>query len=86
MMGTVDGIQKKIITNISVFMSHDFSKLMQQLANEAKEGLFSTKGEAVQRRDQLIKSPTEPAPAIESLPEDSAPTDVDSEGAAVEAD
>ena len=54
MMGTVAGEPSKIITNISCIMSHDFSKLMQQLLKEANEGAFKTKKQAVLRRDQLI--------------------------------
>ena len=58
---------------------------MQQLLDEAKEGKFATKGEAVQRRDQLLgeaavqavpaqgSAPTDPAaPAEESSPADPA--------------
>ena len=54
MMGTVTGEPKKIVTNVSVQMSHDFSKIMQQILGEANEGRFATKGEPVQRRDQLV--------------------------------
>ena len=62
MMGTVAGHPKKIVTNVSVQMSHDFSKIMQQLLKEANEGRFATKSEAVKRRDHLVEqSPAAPA-------------------------
>ncbi len=57
---------------------------MQQMLQEAREGRFATKGDAVKRRDQLVgeaapqavpadeSAPTEPAaPAEESAPADS---------------
>ena len=54
MMGTVGDEPKKIVTNISVQMSHHFTTIMQQLLKEANEGRFATKNEAVQRRDHLL--------------------------------
>ena len=66
MMGTVGGEPTKIITNISCIMSHDFSNLMQQLLKEANEGAFKTKKQAVLRRDQLIASKTQAAPAADT--------------------
>ena len=57
-MGTVNGDTdtKKFIVNTSVGMSHDFSTLMQGLLKEAKAGRFSTRGDAVRRRDELVKN------------------------------
>ena len=55
------------MTNVSVQMSHSFSKIMQQMLQEAKEGRFATKGDAVKRRDQLVGEATPQAePAEES--------------------
>ena len=78
-MATVAGEPKTFVTNVSVQMSHDFSKIMQQMLQEAKEGRFATKGDAVKRRDQLVEGfaapqavPTDEsqaAPAEESAPE-----------------
>ena len=80
-MATVAGEPKTFVTNVSVQMSHSFSKIMQQMLQEAKGGRFATKGGAVKRRDQLVgetaaqavpadeSAPTEPAaPAEESAP------------------
>ena len=53
-MGTVGGEPKKIITNISVTMSHDFVNIMAILHGDAKAGRFSTKGDAVHKRDEII--------------------------------
>ena len=69
MMGTVDGISKKIITNISVTMSHNFADLMAILQAEARDGRFSTKADAVRKRDELIKA----KPADEVQAETAAP-------------
>ena len=63
MMGSVDGEPKKIIANISVGMSFQFSSHMQTLLSEAKSGAFSTKGDAVRRRDELILTPAATAVA-----------------------
>ena len=42
---------------------------MQQMLQEAKEGRFATKGDAVKRRDQLVGEATPQAePAEESEP------------------
>ena len=57
MMGTVAGEPKKIITNISCVMSHMFIELMKKLLQEANEGAFTTKGQAVLRRDDLLTTP-----------------------------
>ena len=54
MMGTFAGEPKTFVTNVSVQMSHDFSNIMQQLLQEANEGKFDNKGEAVRRRDHLV--------------------------------
>ena len=53
-MGTVGGQPKTFITNVSVAMSHDFCKLMMQILQEANENKFATKGDIVQRRDELV--------------------------------
>ena len=69
LMGTVNGDTdgKQIITNTSVAMSHDFSAIMQGLLKEAKAGHFKTRGDAVRRRDELIKA-APAATAKEALP------------------
>ena len=73
-MATVAGEPKTFVTNVSVQMSHSFSKIMQQMLQEAKGGMFATKGDAVKRRDQLVgeaaPQAAEPqaAPAEESTP------------------
>ena len=59
-MGTVADQPKTFITNVSVSMSHDFCKLMMQILQEANENKFATKGEIVQRRDELVAE-TSPA-------------------------
>ena len=64
MMGTVNGLPKKIVTNISVQMSHDFVKIMNYLLEEAKAGKFATKGEAVKRRNEMLAA--QPAAPAES--------------------
>ena len=56
MMGTVAGEPKKIITNISVTMSHDFVNLMAILHGDANAGRLRTKGDAVHKRDELINA------------------------------
>ena len=60
LMGTVADQPKTFITNVSVTMSHDFCRLMQQILKEANENKFTTKGEIVQRRDELVAE-TSPA-------------------------
>ena len=81
MLGTVGGHPKQIVTNVSVQMSHNFSKIMQQLLQEANEGRFATKSEAVQRRDNILK--TQPAAPADSgttaapEPASQAPTEPD---------
>ncbi len=76
-MATVADEPKTFVTNVSVQMSHSFSKIMQQMLQEAKEGRFATKGDAVKRRDQLVgeaapqavtTAESQAAPAIESTP------------------
>ena len=43
-------------------MNGDFCKLMEIIKKEAEAGAFSTKGDAVRRRDELIKkTPAETA-------------------------
>ena len=54
MMGTVGGKSKTFVTNVSVQMSRNFSKVMQQVLKEAQEGKFATRCEAVKRRDELV--------------------------------
>ena len=57
------------MTNVSVQMSHSFSKIMQQMLQEAEEGRFATKSDAVKRRDQLVgEAAPQAAPAEESEP------------------
>ena len=75
------------MTNVSVQMSHDFSKIMQQLLKEANGGMLATKGEAIKRKDQLLGGTTAPAvPTDEAAPpepavpaEDSAPAECEYE-------
>ena len=66
MLGTVGGKPKTFITNVSVGMAHDFLKIMQQILEEAKEGRFHTKDQAVKRRDELVKE-SQAAPAEVAL-------------------
>ena len=78
MMGTVDGAPNKIVTNVSVRMSYDFTKIMRILLQEAMDGNFATKGQAVARRDQLVyEDPAEPveesAPTPAAQPDPAAP-------------
>ena len=57
MMGWIDGgIRKEFVTNVTVGMSTAFIKIMQQLLVEAREGRFTTKNDAVKRRDELLKT------------------------------
>ena len=76
-MATVAGEPKTFVTNVSVQMSHSFSTIMQQMLQEAKDGRFATKGDAVKRRDQLVgeaatqavsAAESQAAPAKESTP------------------
>ena len=60
MMGMVDN-KKKFVTNVAVSMSGAFIKIMQQLLVEAREGRFTTKDDAVKRRDELLKTFAEDA-------------------------
>ena len=55
-MGTVNGELKKIITNINVNMSKDYSPIMMAMLKEAKAGKYKNKGEAIDRRDELLKA------------------------------
>ena len=61
LMATVAGEPRTFVTNVSVQMSHSFSKIMQQMLQEAKEGRFGTKGDAVKRRNQLVGEAAPPA-------------------------
>ena len=54
--GTVNGELKKIITNINVNMSKDYSPIMMAMLKEAKAGKYKNKGEAIDRRDELLKA------------------------------
>ena len=57
MMGWIrGGIKKEFVTNVTVVMSPAFIKIMQQLLVEAREGRFTTKNDAVKRRDELLKT------------------------------
>ena len=47
---------KKIITNINVNMSKDYSPIMMAMLNEAKAGKYKSKGEAIDRRDELLEA------------------------------
>ena len=69
-MGTVGGQPKTFITNCSVSMNHDFCKIMMQILQEANENKFATKGDVVQRRDDLLAeaSAAATAPAGENIP------------------
>ena len=73
MMGTVNGEAKQIITNVSVTMSIHFCTIMGILYSEAKAGAFTTKGDAVHRRDEILNNragaataPATPAGAVAS--------------------
>ena len=74
-MGTVADQPKTFITNVSVTMSHDFCRLMQQILKEANENKFATKGEIVQRRDELVaeRSPAATAQAGDELGSEKSP-------------
>ena len=67
--GTVVGEPKKIITNVSVQMSNHFFKIMESFYKEARAGVFTTKGDVVNRRGELLsviaEQPDEPAEATE---------------------
>ena len=54
--GTVNGELKKIITNINVNMPKDYSPIMMAMLKEAKAGKYKNKGEAIDRRDELLKA------------------------------
>ena len=55
-MGIVEGApQQRIITNISAYMDSDYCKFMEIIKKEADAGAFSTKKDAVRRRDELCK-------------------------------
>ena len=54
MEATVGGEHKKIVTGVSVRNSHFFCDIMERLKTEAENGAFSTKAQAVRRRDELI--------------------------------
>ena len=64
LMGTVADQPKTFITNVSVTMSHDFCRLMQQILKEANDNKFATKGEIVQRRDELVAETNPAATAL----------------------
>ena len=54
MEATVGGEHKQIVTGVSVQSSHFFCDIMERLKTEAENGAFSTKAQAVRRRDELI--------------------------------
>lgn len=54
MMGKVGKKKNRIITNISAMMDHQFSAKMFVLLQEAKNGCFMRKDDAVRRRDELV--------------------------------
>ena len=53
MNGQIEG-RKQFVTNVTCHMSKDFVTIMNQVLKEAREGKFSTKAEAVRRRDVLV--------------------------------
>ena len=53
-------------------MNHGFVQLMQLLQTEANNGNFRTKGDAVRRRDELLRQATEDEPASRE-PNDTVP-------------
>ena len=74
MAGTVDGAPKKFITNVSVRMSVCFCNIMADLLKEANAGASATKGQAIDRRDELLaemNGSTQPVPAATAVPETS---------------
>ena len=75
LMATVAGEPRTFVTNVSVQMSHSFSKIMQQMLQEAKEGRFAIKADALKRRDFLVGEATSqavPADESQAAPADSA--------------
>ena len=54
-LGTVNGERKKIVTNINVNMSKDYSPIMVAMLEEAKAGKYKNKGQAIDRRDELLR-------------------------------
>ena len=54
MSGTIQGTEDRIVTNMSVNMSHNYTVLMGRVHAEAVAGKFPTKGDAVRRRDELL--------------------------------
>ena len=52
--GTVDGLPTRFITNVSCRMSQDFLKIASTLLEEANDGAFLTKRQAIDRRDKLV--------------------------------
>ena len=59
--GTVCGWPKKFITGVSVQQNHHFVKIMGDIAKEAEAGAFTTKGDVVHRRDELLKAQADTA-------------------------
>ena len=56
MTGFLEGHEKRsLITNISASMTKDFCTIMDKILIEANAGAFSTKGDAVRRRDELLE-------------------------------
>ena len=81
-MGTVSGSPtKRFITNMSVTMSHQFSTIMQNLLEEARQGKFKTRGELINRRNELLEI-QQPAVTAEEAAEatDDADTAAEQEG------
>ena len=56
LLGTVDGEAKKFVTSVSVHTSpKSFCQILQNLHVEANDGAFTTKKDAIDRRDELIE-------------------------------
>ena len=64
MLATVNGEPRTFVTNVSVQMSFTFSAVMHKLVKEANEGRFATKGDAIQRRDELLRD--QPGETVDS--------------------
>ena len=56
LLGTVDGEPKKFVTSVSVHTSpKSFCQILASLHVEANDGAFTTKKDAIDRRDELIE-------------------------------
>ena len=68
LLGTVDGEAKKFVTSVSVHTSpKSFCQILQNLHVEANDGAFTTKKEAIDRRDELIEIDRREVEAIRQI-------------------